>query len=680
MLAPGRPHPLGATVVAGGVQFAVFAGHAERVELCIFDGDRETRHALHASRGTWHGVLPGAGPGTVYGFRVHGPWDPDGGLRHNPAKLLLDPYARRVDGELTWDPAVHGHAKGKGTLRADPRDSAPFVPKAVVMAPAEPMPAGPRVPWRDTVVYEAHVKGMTALHPAVPEHLRGTYGGLAQPAVIEHLQALGVTTLELLPVHVAVSEERLVRQGLVNYWGYGTLGFFAPDPRFATSPATARDEFREMVAALHAAGIEVVLDVVYNHTIEGPADGPTLSLRGLDNRAYYRLDPRAPARTVDWTGCGNTLDLRHAATLRLVLDSLRYWVEVMGVDGFRFDLAPALLRQNEAVAPLGRFVAAIAQDPVLSTVKLIAEPWDLGPEGYALGRFPAPWAEWNDKFRDTARRFWRGDPGLIPDLASRLAGSADVFGSATRDASQARGPLASINYVACHDGFTLADLTAWTVKRNAANGEANRDGTDNNHAHHWGVEGPTDDLRILTLRARARRNLLATAILAQGVPMLGHGDELGRSQGGNNNAYCQDNAVSWVDWAAADAGLIAFVRAALAVRAGNPAFRRTRHFSPHGDAVSWLRPDGGSMEGADWDRGPDGGRAFAMVLCGEEDDARTACLLLNGSAAPVTFVLPRIEGGHWRRVLDTAAGEPRPESAPHEQVLAPWSLQVLEAG
>jgi len=681
----GRPHPLGATLTPEGVNFAVFAGHAERVQLCIFEAGVERRLDLVAcSRGTWHGLLPGASVGLVYGYRVHGPWDPTVGLRHNPNKLLLDPYARQVVGELTWHDALFGHVRGikGGDLVRDERDSAPFVPKAVVCAPPTWTTTHPRVPWGDTVIYEAHVKGLTATHPEIPPALRGTYAGVGSAPVIEHLQALGVTALELLPVHLSASEERLVRQGLNNYWGYGTLGFFAPDPRFATRPDRAIVEFREMVQALHGAGIEVLLDVVYNHTIEGPAEGPTLSLRGLDNQAYYRLEPRTPSRQVDWTGCGNTLELRHPAGLRLVLDSLRWWVQEMGVDGFRFDLAPALLREEQLVVPEGRFTAAVAQDPVLSQVKLIAEPWDLGPNGYSLGRFPAGWAEWNDRGRDTARHFWRGERGRIPDLASRLAGSADLFGTRTTDRRRARGPLASINYVACHDGFTLADLTRWTTKRNQANGEDNRDGTDSNISCNWGTEGPTDDPAIRAARQRAQRNLVATAVFAQGVPMIGHGDELGRTQGGNNNAYCQDSEVSWIDWGAVDRELLAFVSHALALRAGNAVFRRPRHFSPHRDDVSWLRFDGGTMSGSDWDRGDEGGTCFGMLLAADDVDAvdaRVALLLFNGSGREERFILgPAGPDQVWRCRLDTARPELRDEAVGPDLPLSAYSLQLLE--
>ena len=658
---PGRPDPLGATVTDDGVDFAVFAGHADRVELCLFSEGEEQRLDLPAcARGIWHGHVPGARPGLAYGYRVHGPWRPAAGLRHDPSKLLLDPYARAVRGPIRHDVS----------------------PLGVVKEPLGPAPAGPRVPWAETVIYEAHVKGLTQTHPGVPEPLRGTYGGLAHPAITDHLRGLGITTVELLPVHLSVSEERLTALGLVNYWGYGTLGFFAADPRFARDPERAPEELRAMVQGLHAAGLEVILDVVYNHTIEGAADGPTLSLRGLDNQAYYRLDPRAPARYVDWTGCGNTLDLRHPATLRLVLDSMRYWVGVIGVDGFRFDLAPALLRHSDHVDPVGRFVAAVAQDPLLAGVKLIAEPWDLGPDGYALGRFPAPWAEWNDRFRDTARHVWRGDAAHAPDLASRLAGSADLFGSVGSDRSRARGPLASINFVACHDGFTLADLTAWTDKRNEANGEANRDGTDNNVACNWGVEGPTDRADVLLLRGRAQRNLLSTAIFAQGVPMIGHGDELGRSQGGNNNAYCQDSAVSWIDWSRADPELLAFVAHALALRAGNAVFRRPQHFTSLDDAVTWLRLDGAPMGGDDWVRGKAGLAGFGMLLAADaatDDHARGALLLLNASPRDRDAILPA--GAGWRCRLDTARPALRDERVGGErQVLVSWSLQLLEVG
>ena len=682
-LRPGRPDPLGATVTPDGVNFAVFAGRADRVQLCVFADGIERRLDLPAcAGGIWHGLLPDAGAGLVYGYRAHGPCDPAAGLRHNPSALLLDPYARQVVGDIVWDDAVFGHVRGVkgGELVADPRDSAPFVPKAVVTAAPEWTTTHPRVPWRDTVIYEAHVKGLTATHPGVPAELRGTYAGLGAPVVIEHLSKLGVTAVELLPVHLAVSEERLVRQGLTNYWGYGTLGFFAPDPRFATSPSRAIAEFRQMVQALHQAGIEVLLDVVYNHTIEGPADGPTLSLRGLDNTAYYRLDPQDPARHIDWTGCGNTLDMGHPATQRLILDSMRYWVTEMGVDGFRFDLAPALLREDEAVQPDGRFAAAVREDPLLAQTKLIAEPWDLGADGYALGRFPDGWAEWNDRFRDTARRFWRGDPGCIPELASRLAGSADVYGPRPGDGGAARGPLASINYVACHDGLTVADLTRWTQKRNLANGEDNRDGTDADISCNWGVEGDTEDPGIRALRGRAQRNLLATAILAQGVPMIGHGDELGRSQGGNNNAYCQDSAVSWIDWDGADSELLAFVTHALALRAATPALRRLRHFPTEGGAVRWLRPDGAAMTGRDWDRGRDGGSCFGMLVAASSAGERATLLLLNASDEDRTFGLGEAEAGRaWRCRLDTARPALRDATVESSDLgLAAHSLQVLQ--
>ncbi len=681
-LCTGRPHPLGATVTEDGVNFAVFAGRADRVELCIFEGGQERRWELVArDRGVWHGLLRGGEAGLQYGFRVHGDWDPARGLRHNPSKLLLDPYARAVAGELVWHDAVFGHVRGLrgGQQVQDPKDSAPFVPKAVVTRSEEWSTRRPAVPWADTVIYEAHVKGLTATHPGVPEELRGTYLGVGSPAIIAHLTGLGVTALELLPVHLSVSEERLVRQGLSNYWGYGTLGFFAPDPRFATRPDRAVAEFRAMVDALHDAGIEVLLDVVYNHTIEGPDDGPTLSLRGLDNHAYYRLAPQDPSRCVDWTGCGNTLEMRHPACLRLVLDSLRYWVEQMGVDGFRFDLAPAMLRQDGAVAAHGRFASAVAQDPCLSHVKLIAEPWDMGPNGYALGQFPAGWAEWNDRFRDTARHFWRGEPGQVPDLASRLAGSADVFDRRMADRSFVRGPLASINFVACHDGFTLADLTSFTSKRNEGNLEGNQDGTDANASCNWGVEGPTRDPGILALRARAQRNLLATVIVSQGVPMIGHGDELGRTQGGNNNAYCHDSPLSWIDWEAADRELLAFVSHALALRAGNPVFRRRTHFSPDRPGVAWLRPDGEPMSGADWSRGPDGAVCFGMLLNtdGLQDPAaRPALVLFNGSNQDLTFALGTIP---WRCRLDTARADVRDVATTGlEQLLSAHSMQLLQ--
>ena len=616
---------IGAHTEADVVSFAVFSSVADGVDVCVFDeGGRETRHPLELGDGdVWQGHVPGAGHGTRYGFRVHGRWDPSAGLRCNAAKLLLDPYARAVRGGVEWHPAVNGD---------DPADSAPYVPRSVVSA--EPFEWGddrpPRTALADSVIYEAHVKGLTYLHPDVPEPLRGTYAGLAHPAVIEHLQRLGVTAVELLPVHQFVHDGALVARGLRNYWGYQPIGYFAPHNEYAAS-GDAVAEFKQMVRALHAAGLEVLLDVVYNHTAEGNQDGPTLCFRGLDNPAYYRL---AEDRRyyVDDTGVGNTLDTHRPAALRLVMDSLRYWAQEMHVDGFRFDLAATLGRGASDFDPFGAFLDAVGQDPVLAEVKLIAEPWDWG--GYDLGDFPSGWSEWNGRYRDTVRDFWRGTPGTLADFATRLTGSSDLFG---RD----RRPTASINLVTVHDGFTLNDLVSYDAKHNEANGEGNRDGNDDNRSWNCGVEGPTDDPSVLELRARQRRNFLATLLLSEGVPLLLGGDELGRTQRGNNNAYCQDNEISWVDWAAADGDLCDLVARVCRLRREHDVFRRTRFFA-RGE-LRWLRPDGQPMEAADWSN--PGARAVAV---GGAD----GLLLVNAWWEPLSFRLP--DDRTWAVELDTA--------------------------
>jgi isoamylase len=641
---------LGAHLEGDGVRFAVVSGVADAVEVCLFDdGGRETRHALEPGDGeVWHGHVAGAGHGTRYGFRVHGPWDPGAGLRCNAAKLLLDPYARAIEGGVEWNAALDGDSA---------EDSAPFVPRSVVSA--SPFDWGddhaPGTALADSIIYELHVKGFTRLHPEVPEALRGTYAGLAHPAAIAHVQRLGVTAVELLPIHQFVHDRALVARGLRNYWGYQSIGYFAPHNDYAASDDQVA-EFKAMVRALHAAGIEVLLDVVFNHTAEGDEHGPTLCFRGLDNPAYYRLaDDRS--RYVDDTGCGNTLDAHRPRGLRLVMDSLRYWVQEMHVDGFRFDLAVSLGRATSDFDPFGGFLDAVGQDPVLSEVKLIAEPWDVGQGGYDLGSFPPGWSEWNGRYRDTVRDLWRGAPGALADFATRLTGSSDLYG-------RGRRPQASINLVTVHDGFTLTDLVSYDAKHNEANGEDNRDGSNDNRSWNCGVEGPTDDPAVLELRARQRRNLLATLLLSEGVPLLLAGDELGRTQGGNNNAYCQDNPVSWIDWAG-DRALVDFVAAVCRIRREHDVFRRGRFFVD--GELQWLRPDGAPMRGADWS--DSGARAIAVATAG-------GALLINAWWDPPTFRLPGDGGGAVE--IDTAdPTEGRTASGAIE--LAGRSLVLLSA-
>ncbi|MDP5183225.1 glycogen debranching protein GlgX [Blastococcus sp. BMG 814] len=605
---PGAPAPLGAVWDGRGTNFALWSAGASAVDLCLFDPDgTEHRHRLEeTTHQVWHGRLPGVGPGQRYGYRVHGGYDPSSGFRYNPAKLLLDPYARAVDGDLELHTALFGHPfEHADSAVPDDQDSAPHVPRGVVVH--DPFPWDGDRPlrrsWSDTVIYEVHVKGATARHPGVPPHLRGTYAGLAHPAFVEHLLALGVTAVELLPVHHFVSEPHLLRRGLTNYWGYNTLGYFAPHAAYSAAGSGGQQvtEFKTMVKELHAAGIEVILDVVYNHTAEGDHTGPTLSFKGIDNPGYYRLDGGNPARYTDYTGCGNTLDVRRPAVLGLLMDSLRYWVTEMHVDGFRFDLAAALARSMRDVDRLSAFFDVVHQDPVVSQVKLIAEPWDVGPGGYQVGNFPPPWTEWNGKYRDTVRDVWAGAHVGVRDLAYRLTGSSDLY------RSDGRRPFASINFVTAHDGFPLADLVTYEHKRNEANGEENRDGESHNRNWNCGVEGPTDDPEVLALRARQVRNLLATLLLSTGVPMLTAGDELGRTQGGNNNAYCQDNEISWLDWAAADEDLLAFVTRLVRLRRGAPVLRQEAFFEGHELAgtegtrdLAWFAPGGGQLTTADW--------------------------------------------------------------------------------
>jgi len=681
---PGKAYPLGAVYDGFGTNFALFSEAAERVELCLFDPDeaggfRETRLALpEVDAFVWHGYVPNLEPGQRYGYRVHGPWDPAAGHRCNPNKLLLDPYAKAIDGIFDWNQSLFGYTFGDPDSRNDD-DSAAAMPKSVVINPyfdwGTDRPPGHA--YGDTVIYEAHVRGLTRTHPDLPETARGTYSGIAHPVIVDHLRALGVTAVELMPVHHFANDSTLVDQGLSNYWGYNTIGFFAPDPKYssATTPGGQVQEFKAMVRALHEAGIEVILDVVYNHTAEGNHLGPTLSFRGIDNAAYYRLVDDDKRYYMDYTGTGNSLNVGHPHSLQLIMDSLRYWVTEMHVDGFRFDLASTLAREFYDVDKLSTFFELVQQDPVVSQVKLIAEPWDVGPGGYQVGGFPPQWTEWNGKYRDTVRDYWRGEPATLDEFASRLTGSADLY------EHTARRPVASINFVTAHDGFTLADLVSYNEKHNEANGEDNRDGESHNRSFNCGAEGPTDDPEVLALRARQQRNFIATLLLSQGVPMIAHGDELGRTQRGNNNVYCQDSELSWVDWAGADTDLIAFTRKVSALRTAHPVFRRRRFFSGRPvrgrdgqrlPDIAWLSPDGSEMTDEDWDTGY--AKSIAVFLNGQgipDLDARgrrvvddSFLLCFNAHHEPIDFAVPAADfAPAWVRVLDTAApdgaaGEP----------------------
>jgi len=665
---PGDSYPLGASYDGTGTNFALFSEVAEQVDLCLFGDDgTETRVALPETDAfVWHGYLPGIGPGQRYGYRVDGPYDPATGRRCNPAKLLIDPYAKAVEGEVRWDPAVFAYPFGSPDGRND-ADSAAFVPRSVVTSPYFDWDTDrpPRIPYHETVIYEAHVRGLTRLHPELTPEERGTFRGLTHPAVIGHLTRLGVTAIELMPVHQFVTDGGLSQRGLANYWGYNTIGFFAPHNGYAAGGQRGEQvqEFKAMIAGLHRAGLEVILDVVYNHTAEGNHLGPTLSFRGIDNAAYYRLRDDDPRYYLDTTGTGNSLLMRHPHVLQMIMDSLRYWVTEMHVDGFRFDLAAALARQFHEVDRLSGFFDLVQQDPVVSQVKLIAEPWDVGEGGYQVGNFPPLWSEWNGKYRDTVRDFWRGQPATLPEFASRLTGSSDLY------ETSGRRPVASVNFVTAHDGFTLADLVSYERKHNEANGEDNRDGTDDNRSWNCGVEGATEDKAVLDLRARQRRNFLATLFCSQGVPMLLAGDELGRSQQGNNNAYCQDNELSWIDWSGAGQdGLLEFTRALATLRREHPVFRRRRFFrgrdgGGHGPDIAWLTPAGREMTGHDWQTSY--ARAVAVFLNGDaitepgprgepvRDDS--FLLLLNAHHEPLSFTLPgRRFGRRWAVIADTA--------------------------
>ena len=657
-------YPLGATCVGPATNFAVFSSVAARVTLCLFNGPEERVIPMTgASDGVWRVMVPGVGPGQPYGFRVEGPYAPPEGLRCNPAKLLLDPYARLMSGLVPADSVLRGE-DGADPSRPDLRDSGRVMPKCIVVDErfdwGDDRP--PRTAWADTVIYECHVKGLTKLHSALDPPLRGTYLGLASKAIIEHLLRLGVTAVELLPVQYFATEPRLAALGLVNYWGYNSIGFFAPDPRYATVPPKAIDEFRIMVRELHRAGIEVILDVVYNHTAEGDHSGPTLSFRGLDNRAYYLLEPGAADRYVNHSACGNTINALHPRTQQLIMDSLRYWVQQMHVDGFRFDLAPVLCREAGGVDPALRFFNAVLQDPLLGRVKLLVEPWDAGPQGCCLGRFPRGIREWNGRYRDCVRKFWRGDEGQLAEFVSRLAGSSDIFWSRTT-------PLAGVNYVTCHDGSTLHDLVSYKAKHNEANGESNRDGPPDNFADNHGVEGPTEDPGILAARERTKRNLLATLAFSQGVPMLTAGDEMGRTQVGNDNAYCQDNAISWVNWNldAAQREHLEFVRRVLAARREYPALRRDSFFDGRSDLglqdVVWLDEHGRELSAGEW-QDPHR-RTFSMMIRQESKREnvktspsqngalaeQTLLLLVNASSGTKVFKLPI--GLSWRVAVST---------------------------
>ncbi|MGE0005411.1 MAG: glycogen debranching protein GlgX [Parvibaculaceae bacterium] len=654
---PGSPVPLGATWDGAGTNFALFSAHATKVELCLFDpgGRREVeRVALpEFTHEVWHGRFPDVRPGQLYGYRVHGPYAPQAGHRFNPNKLLIDPYALEVRGELRWHDAAFGYRVGhrQQDLSFDRRDSAFIMPKCVVVDHAVTWgdDRAPKIPWDQTVIYEAHVRGMTARHPGIAPQLCGTFGGFADARVIGHLRRLGVTTVELMPAQLFYNDRHLIDRGLSNYWGYNTINFFAPAGRYI-SPGQNIHEFKLLVRRLHEAQIEVVLDVVYNHTAEGSHLGPTLSLRGIDNASYYMLAEDC-RYYYDTTGCGNTLNLAHTPVLQMVMDSLRYWVSECHVDGFRFDLAVALGRNRSTFSPHAIFLEAVAQDPVLSTVKMIAEPWDTGNDGYQLGNFPPGWAEWSDKYRDTIRSFWKGDAGAAPHFAGRLMGSADLFDK------RGRRPWASVNFAAAHDGFTLKDVVSYNDKHNEANGEDNRDGHAHNLSWNCGVEGPTGDPGIIELRDRMRRNLIATVLVSQGTPMLLMGDEIGRGQGGNNNSYCQDNEINWMSWSDRDEREDAFnefVAEVVRLRHSHPLLRQTRFAGRRSAAdrlgIEWLRPDGGAMSEEDW-QGPET-RALAVLMSG---DGQRLLLMFNAHFEPLDFVLPRAERG-WTVLIDTEAG------------------------
>jgi len=700
---PGRPYPLGATWDGAGVNFALFSEHAQKVELCLFDGvnsEKEFRRISlrHQTDLVWHAYLPDAMPGQLYGYRVHGPYDPAKGFRFNANKVLLDPYAKSIGRDLRWDDSVFGYKLGDkdADLSFDERDSAAFAPLAVVIDPSFTWGDDRRLrtPWHKTLIYELHVKGFTQLNPHVPEKLRGTYAGLASEAAIKHLKELGVTAVEILPIHHFLDDRHLLEKGLVNYWGYNSLAYFVPASRYtATSiPQDAVQQFKMMVRAMHAAGIEVILDVVYNHTAEGNQMGPSICFRGIDNAAYYRLSPEDPRYYVDFTGCGNTLNMTHPRVLQLIMDSLRYWAVEMHVDGFRFDLASTLARELHDVDRLGAFFDIIQQDPILSQTKLIAEPWDVGPGGYQVGNFPPGWSEWNGKYRDTVRQFWKGDGGQTSEIATRLAGSSDLY------QNDGRKPYNSINFITCHDGFTLADLVAYDGKHNEANLEDNRDGTDDNNSWNCGAEGPTNDEAILALRARQKRNLIATLLLSQGVPMILGGDELGHTQNGNNNGYCQDNPLTWLNWNLDESQerFLGFVKKAIRIWMLQPVFQRRKFFKGRAlrgsdiKDISFFNPSGQEMSDADWNTGYNKcmGVRLAGDLIDDENEhgepivGETLLLLLNAHYEPLPFTLPATMPEYqWQRLLDTAddRGDPSVFKGGESYTLNDRSLAVLSA-
>lgn len=669
---PGKPFPLGATFDGVGANFSVFSEAAERVELCLFDekGNEKRIDLPEVSGFCWHGYLPAANAGQRYGFRVHGPWDPGKGQRCNPDKLLLDPYTKAVEGKLNWRPEIFGHLADDADRR-DMRDSAPFVPKSLITVGYFDWGDDRQlmIPWNETVVYELHVKGFTARHPEIPEEMRGTFAGLAHPVAVDYLVNLGVTAVELMPVHQFVQDGALLARGLSNYWGYNSVGYFAPHNGYTADPShpeSVVSEFKYMVKRLHAAGIEVILDVVYNHTGEGNHKGPTLSFRGLDNEAYYRLMKDDPRHYRDYTGCGNSLNMQHPRVLQIIMDSLRYWVQEMHVDGFRFDLAATLARELHDVDKLSAFFDLIQQDPVISQVKLIAEPWDIGEGGYQVGNFPPLWSEWNGKYRDCVRDFWRGEPAQLGEFACRFTGSADLY------EETGRRPYASINFVTAHDGFTLRDLVTYHQKRNDANGEENRDGENHNRGWNCGVEGPTDDPAVLALRSRQQRNFIATLLLSQGVAMISHGDETGRTQRGNNNAYCQDNELAWIDWENADRDLLEFTRTLISICRNHPVLRRRHWF--RGQKVEgsdlhdiiWFTHFGEKMTQAHWETAHakslvvfiNGMGIPAMDDVGRRIVDDDFLVLFSADAGALEFSIPTVPPDvGWRVVVDTVTGE-----------------------